>query len=103
MRLSGPNVRGTDLPCRYFAGMSRRGNLMLVDAVLTVTWQEPVSAYFAQQSQDKLNKELKADKPLEEADKRTVASIRNESLRLKRLAGLARARARTGHAIGTIR
>jgi sortase A len=79
------------------------GILMLVDAVLTVTWQEPVSAYFAQQSQDRLNKELKADAPQAAADKRTVASIRDQTLRLKRLAGLGRARARTGHAIGTIR
>jgi sortase A len=79
------------------------GILMLVDAVLTVTWQEPVSAYFAQQSQDRLNKELKADAPQAAADKRTVASIRDQTLRLKRLAGLERARARTGHAIGTIR
>lgn len=79
------------------------GILMLVDAVLTVTWQEPVSAYFAQQEQDKLNKELRADAPQAAADKRTVASIRNERLRLKRLAGLAESRARTGRAIGTIR
>jgi sortase A len=79
------------------------GILMLVDAVLTVTWQEPVSAYFAQQSQDRLNGELKRDAPLVEADKRTVASIRDQRKRLKRLAGLAKERARTGHAIGTIR
>jgi sortase A len=79
------------------------GILMLVDAVLTVTWQEPVSAYFAQQSQDRLNKELKADAPLAAADKRTVASIRDQTQRLNRLAGLERARARTGHAIGAIR
>ena len=79
------------------------GILMLVDAALTLTWQEPVSAYFAQQSQNRLNDELKSEAPQVEADKRTVASIRNERARLKRLAELARRRARTGHAIGTIR
>ena len=79
------------------------GILMLVDAALTLTWQEPVSAYFAQRSQDHLNDELKQEAPQVEADKRTVASIRNERARLKRLAELARHRARTGHAIGTIR
>ena len=79
------------------------GILMLIDAALTVTWQEPVSAYFAQRSQDGLNNELKLELPQVEADKRLVASIRNERLRLKRLATLARKRARTGHAIGTIR
>ena len=79
------------------------GILMLVDAVLTVTWQEPVSAYFAQQDQDGLNNELKREAPQVEADKRSVASIGDERKRLKRLATLARHRARTGHAIGTIR
>jgi sortase A len=79
------------------------GLLMLVDAALTLTWQEPVSAYFAQRSQDHLNAELKREAPQVEADKRTVASIRNDAARLKRLAELARRRARTGHAIGTIR
>jgi sortase A len=78
------------------------GILMLIDAALTVTWQEPVSAYFAQRSQDGLKNELKLEVPQVEADKRLVASIRNERLRLKRLATLARKRARTGHAIGTI-
>jgi sortase A len=106
---------------RYFPGMSRSGKivrptlrflasvlitsgiLMLVDAALTLTWQEPVSAYFAQRSQDRLNAELKREAPEVEADKRTVASIRGDAARLKRLAQLARRRARTGHAIGTIR
>ncbi|MEA2421257.1 MAG: sortase [Thermoleophilaceae bacterium] len=79
------------------------GILMLIDAVLTVTWQEPVSAYFAQQEQDGLNSELKRDAPQAAADKRSVASIPDQSVRLKRLAKLAHDRARTGHAIGTIR
>jgi sortase A len=101
MRRSGKIVRPV---LRFVASvLITSGILMLVDAVLTVTWQEPVSAYFAQQSQDRLNGELKDDAPLVEADKRTVASIRDQHQRLKRLAGLAKARARTGHAIGSIR
>jgi sortase A len=101
MRRSGKIVRPV---LRFVASvLITSGILMLVDAVLTVTWQEPVSAYFAQQSQDRLNGELKRDAPLVEADKRTVASIRDQRQRLKRLAGLAKARARTGHAIGSIR
>src|SRR3954466_13847218 len=120
-RFPGPYVRLSGRPHRYFEGMRRNGKimrpvlrfiasvlitsgiLMLVDAALTVTWQEPVSAYFAQRSQDGLNDELKLEVPQVEADKRLVASIRDERLRLKRLATLARKRARTGHAIGTIR
>src|SRR4051794_28526515 len=101
MRRSGKIVRPV---LRFVASvLITSGILMLVDAVLTVTWQEPVSAYFAQQEQDDLNAELKEDAPLAEADKRTVASIRDEHRRLKRLAGLARDRAQTGHAIGMIR
>src|SRR4051812_23192173 len=101
MRRSGKIVRPV---LRFVASvLITSGILMLVDAVLTVTWQEPVSAYFAQQEQDHLNDELKADAPLAAADKRTVASIRDERRRLRRLAGLAESRAQTGHAIGTIR
>ncbi|MEA2470268.1 MAG: sortase [Thermoleophilaceae bacterium] len=101
MRRSGKIVRPV---LRFVASvLITSGILMLVDAVLTVTWQEPVSAYFAQQSQDRLNVELKHEAPQVQADKRAVASIRNQQLRLKRLAGLAKSRARTGHAIGSIR
>jgi sortase A len=101
MRRSGKFVRPV---LRFVASvLITSGILMLVDAVLTVTWQEPVSAYFAQQDQDGLNSELKREAPQVEADKRSVASIKDERARLKRLAVLARRRARTGHAIGTIR
>src|SRR3954469_3991136 len=101
MRRSGKIVRPV---LRFVASvLIMSGILMLADAVLTVTWQEPVPAYFAQQSQDRRNSELRHDAPLVEADKRTVASIRSQRLRLERLAGLAKSRARTGHAIGSIR
>src|SRR4051812_15167416 len=79
------------------------GILMLVDAGLTLAWQEPVSAFFAAQAQGQLRDELKKDKPLVLADERSVASIASERARLARLAALARRRARKGHAVGTIR
>jgi sortase A len=101
MRRSGKFVRPV---LRFVASvLITSGILMLIDAVLTVTWQEPVSAYFAQQDQDGLNKELRREEPQVEADKRSVASIKDERARLRRLAALARRRARAGHAIGTIR
>ncbi len=101
MRRSGKIVRPV---LRFVASvLITSGILMLVDAVLTVTWQEPVSAYFAHQEQNDLKGELKRDAPQVEADKRAVASIRDQRERLKRLAILARRRADTGHAIGTIR
>jgi sortase A len=101
MRRSGKFVRPV---LRFVASvLITSGILMLVDAVLTVTWQEPVSAYFAQQDQNGLKSELKREAPQFQADKRAVASIKDQRVRLRRLAGLARRRARTGHAIGTIR
>jgi sortase A len=101
MRRSGKIVRPV---LRFLASvLITSGVLMLVDAGLTLAWQEPVSAFFAQQEQDALNSELKREAVEVEVDKRSVADIRNERERLRRLAGLAKRRSRTGHAIGTIR
>jgi sortase A len=101
MRRSGKFVRPV---LRFVASvLITSGVLMLIDAGLTVTWQEPVSAFFAQQEQDALNRELKRDAPQAAHDKLAVASIHDQRVRLRRLATLAKSRARTGHAIGTIR
>jgi sortase A len=101
MRRSGKIVRPV---LRFLASvLITSGVLMLIDAGLTLAWQEPVSAFFAQQEQDALNTELKREAPQVAQDKRSVASIRDERVRLRRLAALAKRRARTGHAIGTIR
>jgi sortase A len=78
------------------------GILMLVDAVLTVTWQEPVSAYFAHQDQNALKKELRGELPQTQLDKRLLGSVKDQREKLRRLAGLAKGRARSGHAIGRI-
>jgi sortase A len=100
MRRSGKIVRPV---LRFVASvLITSGILMLVDAVLTVTWQEPVSAYFAHQDQNRLNRELKGELPQVALDKRLLGSVRDEQKRLKGLAGLARGRAHTGHAIGKI-
>jgi sortase A len=101
MRRSGKIVRPV---LRFVASvLITSGVLMLIDAGLTVTWQEPVSAFFAQQQQDALNRELRREAPQFARDKLLVAPIRDQSVRLKRLATLAKTRAATGHAIGTIR
>jgi sortase A len=101
MRRSGKIVRPV---LRFVASvLITSGILMLVDAVLTVTWQEPVSAYFAHQDQNHLNQELKTDLPQTALDKQLLGSVHNERIRLERLAGLARGRAHAGHAIGKIR
>jgi sortase A len=79
------------------------GILMLIDAGLTVTWQEPVSAFIAQQQQDTLKGELKKDAPQVALDVKQLGSIPNPLLRIEKLATLSRKRAKTGHAIGIIR
>jgi sortase A len=100
MRRSGKIVRPV---LRFVASvLITSGILMLVDAVLTVTWQEPVSAYFAHQDQNQLKKELKAELPQTQLDKRLLGSVRDQRKRLEKLAGLAKGRAHTGHAIGRI-
>jgi sortase A len=101
MRRSGKIVRPV---LRFVASvLITSGILMLIDAGLTVTWQEPVSAYFAQQEQDGLKKELKRDATQVALDVQELQSIPNPLVRLKRLAERSRERAQTGHAIGTIR
>ena len=101
MRGSGKFVRPV---LRFVASvLITSGILMLVDAALTVTWQEPVSAYFAQQDQNGLKSELKKDAPRVALDVQQLRSIGNPLVRLQRLAERSRKRAKTGHAIGIIR
>ncbi len=101
MRRSGKIVRPA---LRFVASvLIVTGVLMLVDALLTVTWQEPVSAFFAQQEQDILNNELKGEAPQVALDVRSLGSVGSDSARLRKLAALSRARAKRGHAIGIIR
>jgi sortase A len=101
MRRSGKFIRPV---LRFVASvLITSGILMLVDAALTVTWQEPVSAYFAGQEQSGLKTELKKDAPQVALDVQELRSIPNPLIRLKRLAERSRKRAKTGHAIGIIR
>lgn len=79
------------------------GVLMLVDAALTVTWQEPVSAFFAEQGQDSLKGELRGAAPAVANDRRSLGSVRGDAARLQKLAELSKRRAKAGHAIGVIR
>jgi sortase A len=80
------------------------GILMLCDAGLTVAWQEPVSAYFAQREQNRLGDRLDVDaKGIVAREKLLVASIRDVKRRLARLGALERGRATTGRPIGRIK
>ena len=75
------------------------GLLMLVDAGLSVAWQEPVSAFMAAREQDKLADRLDRLNEAVAADKRAIGADRRA---LARLARLQRRRTDTGDPVGRI-
>jgi sortase A len=75
------------------------GLLMLVDAGLSVAWQEPVSAFMASREQDKLAHRLDR---LDEALAVDERSVRPDRHALARLARLQRRRTQTGDPVGRI-
>jgi sortase A len=78
------------------------GVLMLADAGLTVAWQEPVSAFMASRDQGELEDELDAQASAAQRDKQLTASIPDVKRRIKKLADLAKKRAKDGQALGRI-
>jgi sortase A len=81
------------------------GVLLLADAATTLLWQEPISAFFAKQDQNRLSGDL-AD--LEKAaptqvEQQALATLENPRQKIAFLARAARRRAEEGHAIGRIR
>lgn len=80
------------------------GVLLIADAVIAITWQEPVSAFLAERSQDGLEDDLDAleatgPTPLE---RRALDSLPTQSRRLAYLAEHAREELEPGDAIGRI-
>jgi sortase A len=78
------------------------GILMLTDALLTVTWQEPVSAFIAAREQSSLGKELDAAPSVLASTKAETAGERDVRKRVRRLAMVWREHLDTGDAIGRI-
>src|SRR4051812_35886801 len=78
------------------------GILMLVDAGLTVTWQEPVSAFIAARQQDSLGHELDGAPSFLAPEKAATANERDVRKRVRRLAAVWRRHVKEGHAIGRI-
>ena len=81
------------------------GLLLIADAVLTVTWQEPSSAVYAHVQQRKLDDQLaKIDTTsLPPVDRRALASLESEPKRLAFAARSLDRRARSGQPVGRIR
>jgi sortase A len=81
------------------------GVLLVIDAVLTVLWQEPVTAIYAKVHQDQLKGDL--DKlnraPLSDAERRVLRLLRRDPERIAFLARTMRRHLHDGQAIGRIR
>lgn len=80
------------------------GLLALLDALITVVWQEPLTALYATIVQDHLSGDLRtveraAPTPVE---RRTLASLPDQQARISYLAGEFERHARNGAAIGRI-
>ena len=80
------------------------GLMLIADAVLTVAWQEPVSAYYAHRTQGHLTRDLQVFEraPLPPAERRAVAKL-DSSRRLAYLARATRRRVKDGQALGRIK
>lgn len=78
------------------------GVLLVLDAVLTVTWQEPVSWAYARLQQERLDDRLAEQPVLEPAERRVVARLR-EDRRLPFAARALASRADAGRPLGRLR
>ncbi len=81
------------------------GALLLADALLTIAWQEPVSAFLAQRQQSRLDDRLRelergAASP---AERRVLAELRGRDRRIAFLARSLKRRVDEGGALGRIR
>jgi sortase A len=80
------------------------GALLLIDAGVTLVWQEPISALYALLRQDRLGGELRRVERLAPtpAERRTLASLADERQRITFLARELRRRAGDGSPVGRI-
>ncbi len=80
------------------------GLLLLVDAVLTTVWQEPVTSLWTSHRQRVLRGELRAIEraPVTPADDRALAKLRTDRARIAFLAEKLRRRTEHGQALGRI-
>jgi len=81
------------------------GSLVVVDAFLTIVWQEPLTGFFAQQQQDALSRELAATASAFALPgiRSGVASREPRAVRVRRAATRLLGGVRPGHAVGSLR
>ena len=78
------------------------GALLVLDAILTVTWQEPVSWAYSRWQQERLAARLESPPPLAAAERRVVSRL-GADRRLAFSARAVRARAVAGEPLGRVR
>jgi sortase A len=78
------------------------GVLMLLDAALTVTWQEPVSAFIAARQQSSLEGELDMEQPVLDRVRTETAKEPDPRKRVKKLAVAWGDHVKSGDAVGRI-
>jgi sortase A len=79
------------------------GTLLIADAVLTVTWQEPLSALYSRLSQGALEDELAARARLSAAQRRALSTLRERRRRIAFLARALRSGSRPGGPVARLR
>src|SRR5438034_10685877 len=81
------------------------GVLLVVDAVLTVVWQEPITAIYGKVKQEQLGDDLnKLDRaPLPAGERSVLTALNSEPARVAFLARSMRRRLHDGEAIGRLR
>ncbi len=81
------------------------GILVLADAVVTLVWQEPISALYAKARQDRLSGALRAEERAAPTalERRTLIKLPDQASRISFLASELEHRARGGSAVGRIR
>jgi sortase A len=81
------------------------GSLLLIDAALTLLWQEPISAIYADIQQQHLRSDLRTleHEPPTAIELATLARLRDQELRIAYLAREYERRAKEGDPIGRIK
>jgi sortase A len=100
-----PWRRGPHVPTVLAALLISAGLLLLVDAGVTLVWQEPITALYAQLKQESLGGDLRAlDRATPTLQARhTLARLHEERRRVSYLARALQSQAKAGSAVGRIR
>jgi sortase A len=102
---SSARRRAPRAPTVLAALLIAAGLLLLADVGVTLVWQEPISALYAQLKQESLGGDLRAlDRAMPTPSvQQTLARLHEERRRIEYLAGALQRQAKAGSAVGRIR